>query len=98
MPHAIRIHEAGGPEVLRWEEVQAKDPGPGEVRIKQTAVGLNYIDTYQRSGLYKLELPLTLGMEAAGTIDAVGAGVTEVKPGDRVASTDRKSTRLKSSH
>ncbi|UCH75559.1 MAG: quinone oxidoreductase [Rhodospirillales bacterium] len=86
MTHAIRIHEQGGPEVLRWEEVEIGDPGPGEVRLRQTAVGLNFLDIYHRSGAYKLpELPTALGMEAAGVVEAVGAGVTDLKPGDRVA-------------
>lgn len=85
MPHAIRIHKTGGPEVLQWEEVAVGDPGPGEARVRHTAVGLNFIDTYQRSGLYKLALPSGLGGEGAGVVEAVGAGVTDVKPGDRVA-------------
>jgi len=85
MPHAIRIHANGGPEVMRWEEITVGDPGPGEVRVRHTAVGVNYIDTYQRSGLYKVAMPSGLGAEAAGTVDAVGAGVDWVKPGDCVA-------------
>ena len=85
MPHAIRIHKTGGPEVLQWEEVAVGDPGPGEARVRQTAIGLNYIDTYQRSGLYKLPLPSGLGGEGAGVVEAVGAGVTDIKAGDRVA-------------
>ncbi len=86
MTHAIRIHEQGGPEVLRWEEVEVGDPGPGEVRLRQTAVGLNFLDIYHRSGAYKLpDLPTTLGMEAAGVVEAVGDGVGDLKPGDRVA-------------
>ncbi len=86
MTHAIRIHEQGGPEVLRWEEVEVGDPGPGEVRLRQTAVGLNFLDIYHRSGAYKLpELPTTLGMEAAGVVEAVGDAVVDLKPGDRVA-------------
>ena len=85
MPHAIRIHKTGGPEVLQWEEVAVGDPGPGEARVRHTAIGLNFIDTYQRSGLYKLALPSGLGGEGAGVVEAVGAGVTDVKPGDRVA-------------
>jgi NADPH2:quinone reductase len=85
MPHAIRISKTGGPEVLQWEEVAVGDPGPGEARLRQTAIGLNYIDTYQRSGLYKLTLPSGLGGEGAGVVEAVGAGVTDIKPGDRVA-------------
>jgi NADPH2:quinone reductase len=85
MPHAIRIHKTGGPEVMQWEEVAVGDPGPGEARIRHTAIGLNYIDTYHRSGLYKLPLPTGLGSEGAGVVEAVGTGVTDVKPGDRVA-------------
>jgi len=85
MPHAIRVHKTGGPEVLQWEEVAVGDPGPGEARVRQTAIGLNYIDTYQRSGLYKLALPSGLGGEGAGEVEAVGTGVTDIKVGDRVA-------------
>lgn len=86
MVHAIRIHEYGGPEVLRWEEIQVGEPGPGQVRLRHTAVGLNYIDTYHRTGLYKLPaLPAVIGMEAAGEVDAIGPGVTDLKVGDRVA-------------
>jgi NADPH2:quinone reductase len=85
MPHAIRIHKTGGPEVLQWEEVAVGDPGPGEARVRHTAIGLNFIDTYQRSGLYKLALPSGLGGEGAGVVEAVGPGVADVKPGDRVA-------------
>jgi NADPH2:quinone reductase len=85
MPHAIRIHKTGGPEVMQWEEVAVGDPGPGEARVRQTAIGVNYIDTYQRSGLYKLPLPTGLGSEGAGVVEAVGPGVTDIKPGDRVA-------------
>ena len=85
MPHAIRLHANGGPEVLRWEEVAVGDPGPGEARVRHTAVGVNYIDTYHRSGLYKVNLPTGLGTEGAGVVEAVGAGVDWVKRGDRVA-------------
>ena len=85
MTKAIRVHEAGGPEVMKWEDVEVGDPAPGEVRIKQKAVGLNYIDVYFRSGLYPIEFPSIIGMEAAGVIDAVGEGITEFKAGDRVA-------------
>jgi NADPH:quinone reductase len=84
MAHAIRIHTTGGPEVLAWDEVVVGEPGPGEARVRHTAVGVNYIDTYQRSGLYKLVLPSGMGNEAAGVVEAVGAGVDWVKPGDRV--------------
>jgi NADPH:quinone reductase-like Zn-dependent oxidoreductase len=83
--HAIRIHQHGGPEVLRWEEVTLPDPGPGEARVRHHAVGLNYIDVYFRSGLYPQSLPSGLGAEGAGVVEAVGPGVTEVAPGDRVA-------------
>jgi NADPH2:quinone reductase len=86
MVHAVRIHEFGGPEVLRWEAITVGEPGPGEVRLRQTAVGLNYVDVYHRTGLYKLPgLPAVLGVEAAGVVEAVGAGVTELRVGDRVA-------------
>ena len=85
MPHAIRIHKTGGPEVLQWEEVSVAQPGPGEVRILHKAVGLNYIDTYHRTGLYPMPLPSGIGLEAAGVVAAVGPGVTEFKAGDRVA-------------
>ncbi|MBW8728228.1 MAG: quinone oxidoreductase [Inquilinus limosus] len=84
MVHAIRIHENGGPETMRWEPVDVPAPGPGEVRIRHTAVGLNYIDTYIRGGLYKSQLPLVLGQEAAGEVVAIGPDVTGFKPGDRV--------------
>jgi NADPH2:quinone reductase len=85
MTHAIRLHETGGPEKLIWEEVSVAEPGPGEVRVRNTAVGLNYIDTYHRSGLYPVQLPITPGMEGAGMVDAVGPKVKEFKKGDRVA-------------
>lgn len=85
MPFAIRIHETGGPEVMRWEEVAVGDPAPGEARVRHEAVGLNYIDTYHRSGLYPLPMPAGLGMEGAGVVEAVGQGVSDVQPGDRVA-------------
>ena len=86
---AIRIHEYGGPEVLQFEDVEVADPGEGEVRIRHTAIGLNFIDTYHRIGLYPMDLPTGLGSEAAGIIDAVGAGVTDLKAGDRVVYTGR---------
>jgi NADPH2:quinone reductase len=86
MTHAIRFHQTGGPEVLQWEEVELREPGPGEVRVRNTAIGLNYIDTYHRSGLYKLQLPSGLGNEAAGVVEAVGPGVDFLREGDRVAS------------
>ena len=87
MPHAIRIHRTGGPEVLQWDEVPVGDPGAGEARVRHTAVGVNYIDTYHRNGLYKLPLPSGIGSEAAGVVEAVGPGVTDLKAGDRVAYT-----------
>jgi NADPH:quinone reductase len=85
MPHAIRVHETGGPEVLKWEEVEVGDPGPGQVRLRQQAAGLNFIDVYHRTGLYKQELPFTPGVEGAGIVHAVGLGVNNVQAGDRVA-------------
>ncbi len=86
MTRAIRIHEHGGPEVLRFEDVDVGRPGPGQVRLRQSAVGVNYIDTYQRSGLYKLPaLPAVLGMEGAGVVIETGEGVADLKVGDRVA-------------
>lgn len=86
MTTAIRIHQTGGPEVLRVETVEVPAPGPGEALIRHTAIGLNYIDTYHRSGLYPVaSLPSGLGMEAAGIVEAVGPGVSEVAPGQRVA-------------
>ncbi len=85
MVHAIRMQETGGPDVLRWEEHDPGDPAPGWVRVRHTAVGVNYIDTYHRSGLYPLALPSGIGLEAAGVVECVGDGVTRWKPGDRVA-------------
>jgi NADPH2:quinone reductase len=85
MPNAIRIHQPGGPEVLQWESVAVGEPGPGEARVRHTAVGLNYIDTYHRNGLYKVPLPSGIGVEAAGVVEAVGPGVTDISKGDRVA-------------
>lgn len=86
MVHGVRIHGVGGPEALVWEEITVGAPGPGEVRIKQRAAGLNYIDVYHRSGLYPLaSLPAVIGMEGAGDVVEVGAGVTSLAVGDRVA-------------
>jgi NADPH2:quinone reductase len=85
MPKAIRFAKTGGPEVLVLEDVQVGDPGPGQARVRNHAAGLNYIDTYQRSGMYKMELPSGLGQEGACVVEAVGSGVTNVKAGDRVA-------------
>ena len=84
MAKAIRFQTPGGAEVLRLEEVPAGEPGPGQARVRHTAIGVNFIDTYHRTGLYPLPLPSGLGVEAAGVVEAVGSGVTHVKPGDRV--------------
>lgn len=81
----IRVHEFGGPEKLSYEDGPQPQAGPGQVLVKNIAIGVNYIDTYHRTGWYKLPLPLTPGVEAAGSVEAVGEGVTEFKPGDRVA-------------
>jgi NADPH:quinone reductase len=86
---AIRIHEYGGPEVLKFEAVELPEPGAGEARVRHTAVGLNFIDTYHRSGLYPVDLPSGVGSEAAGVVEALGEGVSEVRPGDRVVYTGR---------
>lgn len=85
MPHAIRFHRTGGPEVLQWEAIDVPSPAQGEARVRQHAVGLNYIDTYHRTGLYPAPLPSGIGLEAAGVIEAVGEGVDDLAPGDRVA-------------
>ena len=85
MPKSVRFHKVGGPEVLQLEEVVVGDPGPGEARVLHKACGVNFLDIYQRSGLYKLPLPSGAGNEGSGVVEAVGAGVTHVKPGDRVA-------------
>ena len=85
MTHAIRIHAPGGPEVLQWDEVEVGEPGSGQVRIRQAAAGLNFIDIYHRTGLYPQPMPLTLGVEGAGTVEAVGQDVSDLKVGDRVA-------------
>jgi NADPH2:quinone reductase len=87
MAKAIRFHETGGPEVLRYEDVEVGDPGPGQVRLRHEAVGLNFADTYFRSGLYPVPLPAGMGVEAAGVVEAVGEGVTNVAAGDRVTYT-----------
>jgi NADPH2:quinone reductase len=84
---AVRVHAAGGPEALKFEDVPEPTPKAGEAIVKVDAAGLNFIDVYQRSGLYKLDMPLTLGLEAGGTVTAVAQGVTEVKVGDKVAYT-----------
>ena len=85
MAKAVRFHKTGGPEVLVYDDVNVGDPGPDEARVKHTAIGLNFIDTYHRSGLYPLPLPSGVGAEGAGVVEAVGKNVTWVKPGDRVA-------------
>ncbi|HJV52911.1 MAG TPA: quinone oxidoreductase, partial [Noviherbaspirillum sp.] len=85
MTKAIRMTATGGPEVMEYVDVEVGEPGPGEVRLRQAACGLNYIDVYFRTGAYPQPLPAGLGMEGAGTVEAVGPGVTHVKPGDRVA-------------
>ena len=85
MPKCVRFQKVGGPEVLQLEEVVVGDPGPGEARVLHKACGVNFLDIYQRSGLYKLPLPSGAGNEGSGVVEAVGAGVTHVKPGDRVA-------------
>lgn len=85
MTHAIRIHRIGGPEVLQWEAIDVPSPAPGEVRVRHAAVGLNFIDTYHRTGLYPLPLPAGIGLEGAGTVEALGEGVSDLAVGDRVA-------------
>jgi NADPH2:quinone reductase len=85
MPHAIRIQKVGGPEVLQWEDVEVGEPGPGQVRLRQEAAGLNFIDVYHRTGLYPLPLPFIPGVEGAGVVEAVGDEVSGVQVGDRVA-------------
>ena len=85
MSHAIRIHETGGPEVLKWEEVEVGEPGPGQVKLRQEAAGLNFIDIYHRTGLYPQPLPFTPGVEGAGVVESVGPDVTVFSLGDRVA-------------
>ncbi len=82
---AVRIAETGGPEVMKLEQIDLPPPAPGEVRVRHRAIGLNFIDTYQRSGLYPVQLPCGLGLEAAGVVEELGEGVTTLKPGDRVA-------------
>src|SRR5919107_1325305 len=85
MPHAIRVHQTGGPEALAWEAVEVGEPGPGQLRIRQHVAGLNYIDVYHRTGLYPYPLPFTPGVEGAGVVEAVGPEMTGFEPGDRVA-------------
>jgi NADPH2:quinone reductase len=88
MVHAIRIHETGGPEVMKWEEVEVGEPGLGEIRVRQTAAGLNFIDIYLRSGARPVPLPSGMGLEGAGVVEAVGEGVTDLAVGDRIAYAD----------
>jgi NADPH2:quinone reductase len=85
MPTAVQVRQTGGPEVLAISEVEVPDPGLREILVDVAAAGVNYVDTYQRAGIYPIELPFVLGMEGAGTVTAVGAEVTEFAPGDRVA-------------
>ena len=85
MSFAIRIHQTGDPDVMCWEDVSVGDPAPGEARVRHEAVGLNFIDTYYRNGLYPMPMPAGLGMEGAGVVESIGAGVTNLHPGDRVA-------------
>src|SRR5688572_17872901 len=85
MPNAIRIHQNGGPEVLEWETVEVGEPGPGQVKLRQEAAGLNFIDVYHRTGLYPQPLPFTPGTEGAGIVESVAPDVSHVQPGDRVA-------------
>src|SRR5437868_5141957 len=85
MPHSIQIHETGGPEVLKWEEVEIGEPGPGQIKLRQQAAGLNFIDVYHRTGLYPQPLPFTPGVEGAGVVESIGPDVEHLKPGDRVA-------------
>ena len=85
MTYAIRIHQTGGPEVLSWESIDLPAPGAGEATVRHAAVGLNFIDTYHRTGLYPLSMPSGIGLEGSGVVEAIGPGVTEVQVGDRVA-------------
>jgi len=87
MPKAVRYHKQGGPEVLQLDDVAVGEPGPGQVRIRHTAIGVNFVDTYQRSGLYPMQLPQVAGNEGAGVVEATGPNVTDLKKGDRVAYT-----------
>ncbi|HZM36034.1 MAG TPA: alcohol dehydrogenase catalytic domain-containing protein, partial [Burkholderiales bacterium] len=87
MAKAVRYHRQGGPEVLQVDEVEVGDPGHGQVRVRHTAIGVNFVDTYQRSGLYPMQLPGVAGNEAAGVVEALGKGVKDLKKGDRVCYT-----------
>ena len=88
MVHAIRIHEHGGPDVLKWEEVEVNNPGPGEIRVRLTAIGPNYIDTYLRTGASPLPMPSILGLEAAGVVEEIGSDITHLSIGDRISYAD----------
>ena len=85
MTKAVRLYEQGGPEVLKYEDIDVPAPGAGEAQVHHEAIGLNYIDVYHRMVLYPMPMPLTIGMEGAGVVEALGAGVTDLKIGDRVA-------------
>jgi hypothetical protein len=98
MPHAIRIYRTGGPEVMVWEDIRLGNPGPAEARIRHTAVGLNFVDIYHRTGLYPTPLPSGLGGEGAGIVEAVGSEVSDLKPGDRVACRGRPWIEVKAGH
>jgi NADPH:quinone reductase len=87
MSKAVRFHRQGGPEVLQVDDVQVGDPGPGQIRIRHTAIGVNFVDTYQRSGLYPMQMPAIAGNEAAGIVEALGSGVKGLKKGERVCYT-----------
>ena len=87
MTKAVRFHTSGGPEVLQLADIQVGDPGPGQVRIRHTAMGVSFVDTYQRSGLYPMQVPAVAGNEGAGVVEALGAGVSDLKVGDRVCYT-----------
>ncbi|RPI10072.1 MAG: quinone oxidoreductase, partial [Acidobacteriales bacterium] len=82
---AIQVHEPGGPGQLKLVDIPVPAPGPGQALVKIAAIGVNFVDVYYRTGLYKSDLPISIGMEAAGVVEAVGTGVTDVVPGDRVA-------------
>jgi NADPH2:quinone reductase len=87
MPYAVRIHETGGPDILRYENVEVGEPGPEDIRVRHTAIGLNFIDVYERTGLYPTKFPAVLGREAAGVVEAVGAKVKNIAVGERIAYT-----------
>ncbi|HTM79375.1 MAG TPA: alcohol dehydrogenase catalytic domain-containing protein, partial [Devosia sp.] len=85
MTRALVVHQTGGPDAMRWQDWPVAAPGQGQIAVRQEAIGVNFIDTYQRSGLYTVPAPFVAGNEGAGTVTAIGPGVTEFKPGDRVA-------------